>query len=389
MSYPMKVMQVTYSLDFGGAEKVAIDLASGVNKNEYQTCICALDYGGKYIPLLDELGIPWYFFNRNGALDYKLWLSLYRLFKRERIAVIQTHHVVQLFNAIIPALLNGIKIIHTEHEYQSFLNNPKDLQILKILCRMCHSFVTVGHDVTEFFEKEKVLPKGKIITIPNGVSLDTCKYDSKCNARKEFGFTENHLIIGITARLEWRKDHKTLFQAFAHVVKQNHNARLLLIGDGCLKDELKMHAKELGIEYAVIFAGARGDVKNILGILDVFVLSSVHEGLPVALLEAMAAEKPVVCTAVGEMPKVIVQGFTGLLIPPRDPKELSSALLFMLENEKERIRLGRNAREYVRKYLSMEKMLDSYETLYRRVLTGARTKYYQIGNSSLDGRQGN
>ena len=388
MSYPLKIMQVTYSLDYGGAEKVAIDLAAGVDKHEYQTCICALDYGGKYIPLLDELGIPWYFFNRNGALDYKLWISLYHLFKRERIAVIQTHHVVQLFNAIIPALLNGIKIIHTEHEYQSFLNNPKDLQILKILCRMCHSFVTVGHDVTEFMENEKVLPKGKIITIPNGVSLGTCTYESKCYARKEFGFTENHLIIGITARLEWRKDHKTLLQAFAHVVKQNHNARLLIIGDGCLKYELKMHAKKLGIEYAVIFAGARGDVNTLLAILDVFVLSSVHEGLPVALLEAMAAEKPVVCTAVGEMPKVIVQGFTGLLIPPRDPKELSSALLFMLENEKERIRLGKNAKEYVRKYLSMEKMLDSYETLYRSVLTGAGTKYYKIGNSSLDGRQG-
>jgi len=370
MLSPIKIMQVTYSLDFGGAEKIAIDLASGVNKNKYQTSICALDYGGKYIPLLDELGIPWYAFNRRGALDYKLWLYLYWLFKRERILIIQTHHVVQLFNAIIPALLNGIKIIHTEHEYQSFLNNPKDLQILRVLCRMCHSFVTVGNDVTEFFETKKVLPKGKIITIPNGVSLNNCTYADKKNTGKEFGFTDNHLIIGITARLEWRKDHKTLLQAFANVVKKIPNARLLIIGDGCLKDELNMYAKGLGIETAVIFTGARGDVKNILSILDVFVLSSVHEGLPVALLEAMAAGKPVVCTSVGEIPKVIVHGKTGLLLSPSDPKALASALIFILQNDTERIRLGRNAKESVRQSFSMESMLGRYETLYGKVLSG-------------------
>ena len=389
MVSPVKIMQVTYSLDFGGAEKVAIDLASGVNKNEFQTSICGLDYGGKYIPLLDELGIPWYSFNRKGALDYKLWLSLYRLFKRERIVIIQTHHVVQLFNAIIPALLNGVKIIHTEHEYQSFLNNPKDFYTLKILCRMCHAFVTVGHNVTEFFEKKKILPKGRIITIPNGVELNACTSANTNYSRREFGFTENHLIIGITARLEWRKDHKTLLQAFAHVVKKVPRVRLLIIGDGCLKDELNVFAKGLGIDSAVYFTGARGDVNKLLSILDVFVLCSVHEGLPVALLEAMAAGKPVVCTAVGEIPKVIVHGTTGLLLPPSDPKALASALLFMLENDSERIRLGRNAKESVRQSFSLEAMLGRYETLYRTALSGSRKISSETKDTSFDRLQGN
>ena len=114
-------MQITYALDFGGAEKLAVDLASKVDREAFSTSICALDFGGRFIPLLEKMEIPWYFFKRKGALDYNLWRSLHKLFKSQHVDIIQTHHAVQLFNAFFPAILNKVKIVHTEHEYQSFL----------------------------------------------------------------------------------------------------------------------------------------------------------------------------------------------------------------------------------------------------------------------------
>ena len=246
-----------------------------------------------------------------------------------------------------------------------FLNNKLDLFTLRVLARFCHAFVTVGNHVTDFFVQKGIHSKSGITTIPNGVETDQPLNIDIPSLRKQFGFDADALIIGIVARLEWRKDHRTLIHAFSRVVRKVPKARLLVVGDGVLKDELEKLCRDLGIESAIHFAGARADVPAILQAIDIFTLSSLHEGLPIALLEAMAAGRAVVCTKVGEIPRVIIHERTGLLVPPGEIDSLAASLIHLAKNKEDRLRLGKNGREVIIDNYSMGYMIKEYEKIYQ------------------------
>jgi len=184
--------------------------------------------------------------------------------------------------------------------------------------------------------------------------------------RQELGLPAQALVVGTIGRLNEQKGHRYLVEAMARVLA-GREARLLVAGDGDLMESLRRQAGELGIADRVVFAGHRNDVPDLLGAIDVFCISSVYEGTPLTLFEAMAAGKAVVSTAVDGCREVLEEGSTGLLVPPRDPDALAAALGRVLDDAPLRVSLAAAAHAASRRY-DVNACVRQIEAVYDEVL---------------------
>jgi glycosyltransferase involved in cell wall biosynthesis len=172
--------------------------------------------------------------------------------------------------------------------------------------------------------------------------------------------------VGIVARLSQEKGHKVLINAFKQV-SQKLNAKLLIIGDGPLKETLMQQVQDLQIQDRVLFLGFRKDIPQLLAMIDLFVLSSFTEGISLTLLEAMASGKPVVATMVGGNPEVVVNRKTGYLVPAGDATSMAEMMISLLGDHQKRQEMGIAGRERVIEYFSMENMNAGYTKLYMTI----------------------
>jgi len=214
------------------------------------------------------------------------------------------------------------------------------------------------------------IAKGKICLIENGVNLEMFTTNSSSQAIKEsLGIKKEALVVGTIGALTREKGHQYLLRAALKVIRIYPEAIFLLVGDGIERPGLEKTASSLGIKDSVIFAGMRKDVPEILSILNVFVLPSLNEGLPMALLEAQAAQIPVVATSVGAIPDVLENGVTGMLIPPKDPQAIAEAIIMILSDKKLASGIAQKGFERVRDNFSSEKMASKYLSIYRELLS--------------------
>jgi sugar transferase (PEP-CTERM/EpsH1 system associated) len=363
-------MQVVYSLGAGGSERLACDLSARLDPFRVRSSVCALDVGG---PLADELaraGIPFHVVGRRPGFDGRATLRLYRLFRERRVDLVQTHHLVCFLYAGLAARLAGAVLVHVEHEYFS-LKQPRARRLLRVLARLGHQIVTVGEEVQDFLVSEVGLPRSRVAVIRNGV--DVARYSPlKRVPRAALGFAGTDRLIGHVARLEPEKDQGTLLLAFRTLLDTHPDARLVVVGDGARRGDLRRVSTSLGIAERVDFLGPRDDVADILPHLDAFVLSSIHEGLPLALLEAMACARPVVATAVGEIPRVVQTGVTGVTVPPGDPAALAASLAAVLERPVWGAAMGQAARGLVERTFNIDRTARHYQALYDTLLGGHR-----------------
>jgi glycosyltransferase involved in cell wall biosynthesis len=211
----------------------------------------------------------------------------------------------------------------------------------------------------------------KVCLIENGVNLD--RYPKKIaskSIRHSLGIKEDAPVIGTVGALTKEKGHVYLLNAAPGVLKIIREAVFLLVGDGIERQGLEKTASYLGIKDSVIFAGMRKDVPEILSILNVFVLPSLNEGLPMALLEAQAAQIPVVATCVGAIPDVLQNGVTGMLIPPKDPQAIAEAIIMILSDKQLASGIAQQGFERVRDNFSSQKMAARYLSIYKELIEG-------------------
>ena len=201
--------------------------------------------------------------------------------------------------------------------------------------------------------------------IYNGVpDLEQPRLEDEVELRRELRVPLNHQIVGVIGSLYPVKGHTYLLQAIPAILKKHGNTIFFFAGRGQLEGELKRQARDLGIEDHVRILGFRSDVANLLGIVDLFALPSLSEGLSVAILEAMVARKPVVASHVGGNPELVVDGETGYLVPPMDPPALSARIVELLGDQRLRARLGEAGRRRVMELFSLSAMVEQYEQLY-------------------------
>lgn len=359
---PVRVMHVVFSLQPGGMEFGVVKLVNGLDPRRVQSAICSTTPSGALKELVSAT-VPVHDLNRRNGNDVRLIWALQRLFRRERPDVVHTHGWGTLLEGLLAARLAGVPaVVHGEHGTLQLKRHQRWLQRQAWLS--ADRVLSVSSRLAERMASEMRLPAGRVTTIRNGVDLTRFSSSSRSVARETLGVPAEALVFGTVGRLVPVKDHATLLQAFAHVSRDRIDALLLVSGEGPLRAPLLARARELGVDDRVRFLGHRQDVETVLAALDVFVLSSVSEGLSNTILEAMASGLPVVATRVGGADELVLDGETGLLVPPAAPDAMAAALRQLVANERGRRSMGTAARDRAEREFALSTMVERYDTLY-------------------------
>jgi|WetSurMetagenome_2_1015567.scaffolds.fasta_scaffold11833_6 glycosyltransferase involved in cell wall biosynthesis len=266
----------------------------------------------------------------------------------------------------IAARLAGVPVILTT-EHGKFLWKPwYYLAVERMLGTITDARICVSRDIMEIRKRREGTPERKLVYIPNAV--DTVRFGApsrdRATAFAELGWDAAQPLVVAVGRLEPEKNYALLLRAIDRLRPRFPAIRCLLVGDGTCRAALAGLVESLGLARNVTLAGARADIPDLLGAADVFVLSSIKEGLPVSLLEAMAAGKGIVATAVGGIPETIRDGGNGLLVPSGDVEALAGGIARLLADEGLRTRLGRSARADVERDYDVRKIVGRIESLY-------------------------
>jgi L-malate glycosyltransferase len=361
----IKITHILLSLEYGGAEKVAVNLINKIQGNGFNFSVCALDKLGG---LENELGkgIKVECMHRRKGIDFTLPIRLSKAIKRLSPDIVHIHNPTPLlYGAIATKLAGSPRVIVTQHGKILKENRNRRL-FTKRLSGSLDKTIAVSDDVANYLNGSCGI-KNEIII--NGIDETIYKKDEakRILGRLQFGF-DDEIVIGHVARLSPEKDQETLLKAFAQVAKQIDKARLVIVGDGRLRDGLWALGCGLGLKDKVIFAGEQKDIPAYLNIFDLFALSSVREGTSLTLLEAMATQLPIVATDVGGNSKVVVNNETGILVPPKDPDRLAEVMLYLIEHPGLRENMGRAARQRVEKEFSLTRMAHEYARVYRELV---------------------
>jgi glycosyltransferase involved in cell wall biosynthesis len=280
---------------------------------------------------------------------------------------VHTHLFKSDFHGRLAARLAGVPVVvSTLHNNDSWANNWLLGHLYGTTAYWADRLIAVSSEVKAFHLKKTGVPLKKILVIENGVDVAAfLGHETKAEKiRQEFGIAPDAPLLGIIGRLKPQKDLPTFLLAATEVLRERPDARFLVVGDGPLRAELETQAQALGLLPSLIFTGMRKDIPSILASLNILVLSSLWEGLPVILLEAMAAARPVVSTSVDGVIGVALPDETALLTPPNTPSELAQACLKLIRDPKLAQSMGRAGRERVMDKYSLNVMIDHISALY-------------------------
>ncbi len=357
------VMQFIAALQFGGAERLAVTISASLPRERFRSSVCALL--GKEGPLVEDLrrhAIPHHYLDAGSGSKAMLAWNLFRLLRRERVDILQIHGAYTLLNCFLPAKLAGVKIVYTEHARQTISILRSARLAARYFSRGTALVVCVSENLRSFFQEVLKVPAARLQVIHNGI--DTRRFR---NNTPPFSGNGSHRVIGCIARLTQAKDHANLLKAFAIVAGRHKGVKLVLVGEGELREEIQRQIFELGLVGSVEMLGNRNDIPQLLSEMDIFVLPSRREGFPVSILEAMAAGRPVVATAVGGVAEVISSGVNGIMVPPEAPEALAASLLELLDDSSRAVELATRGMLSVRSNFSVICMMDQYEKMFELI----------------------
>jgi glycosyltransferase involved in cell wall biosynthesis len=301
-----------------------------------------------------------------------LW-QLYRAIRAFRPAIVHTHTAKAGVLGRIAARLAGVSVVvHTYHGhvlrgYFGPLKTALFRRLETMLSRITSVAVTVSAALRDDLASMGIAPREKIRVVPLGLDLVRfTRPGPRGILRRACGAAATDPLVGVVGRLVPIKDIPCFLEAAAVVARARPDTRFAVVGDGELRAELETRAAGLGGR--VTFLGWRQDLEAVYADLDVVVNSSRNEGTPVALIEAMAAGRPVVATAVGGTSDLLGGGDRGRLVPPADPRALGEAILSALDQPEDTARRARAARDYVLAHHSVERLLRDIDELYRELL---------------------
>ncbi len=364
------LMLIIFNLETGGAEMLVLELAKKINRDLFEVSVCSIENMGSLKEELAKSRINTFFLDKKPrGFDIKVIFRLIRILRKEKIDVIHTHNLFTLIYALPASLIAGTPIkVHTEHSYNYFITSRKRRLIAKILFKIVNKIIGVCDDVSNFLLDEMRTNPNKTFTILNGIDIDKFFIPECCSILKnkdKLGFKENDFIIGTIGRLERVKNHKLLILAFKEGLRIEKNLRLLIVGEGSLREELVKLTENLSISEYVKFTGNRKDIPDLLNIMDLFILPSLSEGHSIALLEAMAAKKPIIASDVGGNKEIIKNGINGILFSNFDEATIAKEILNLHNDEKKRKRIAEEAYNSVKIHFSLREMVRAYENIYR------------------------
>jgi glycosyltransferase involved in cell wall biosynthesis len=318
---------------------------------------------------LSEQGIPVHHLGR-GRFDPRLARDIVSLVRRTGAHILHVHGYAAADFGRVAARLAGARLVLHEHFADPRMPGYQALAD-RLLAPLTDAAIAVSGSTRDFLVRERFVPRERVRLVWNGAPLDEfapVPRERARRVRREMGLPDDAVVVGTVGRLNAQKGHVHLVDAAA-LLRHVDSLRFLIAGDGDLLGELRERARAAGVSDRFVFAGHRTDVPDVLGAMDVFCLSSLYEGTPLALFEAMAAGKPIVSTAVDGCREVLTDGVTGLLVPPADPAALADALERVAGSPALRAELSRRAREESRKY-DVRACVDAMQAVYDDVLAG-------------------
>lgn len=351
----------------GGAEMIVRRLAASLDRSRFRSIVCLFRPDWLY-DSCQEAGLPAHVIKMTGALDFNWARNFARLIRQEEIAVIHTHEFTANAYGSLMGRVLGVPVVATVHGKNYYSDELKRRMAYRYVSRSAN-MIAVSEDLKRFLVERVGIVPSRVRVIYNGVDVASVpQADRVDNAWRELELAHWDHVIGTVGSLYPVKGHIHLIRALPAILKDFPKTLLLLAGRDDLDRELKAEVARLKLEQHVRFLGMRNDVPVLLSTMDVFVLPSLSEGLSMALLEAMAASLPVVATRVGGNPEVVVEGETGLLIPPEDPAAIGDAVGKMLRNRSAALEMGRRGRRHVEERFSFKKVVESYQQCYEKAL---------------------
>jgi len=372
-----RICMVVNNLDVGGLEKVVLSLLEGLEDAGHEPHLVCLKGAGQMFDavrlaparrlVLSDTG-RWQLGSRSVSLG-ALW-QLGRFLRERRIDVVHSHNAAPLVYAGLARLLTWPRPRHVYSEHnQLYSASPTALSRFRHYVRLADWVVPVSHDLRAALERQvRRLPP--MTVIHNGI--DGRRFSSRSVAadRAALGLTEEDFVFGTCVVLSRQKGLPYLLEAAGTVLAAEPRCRFWVAGDGPLRTELEQRVADAGLGERFRLLGHREDVPALLSAFDAYVLPSLWEGLPLALLEALAMGKPIVCTSVGGNPEVVQHGVHGLLVPPATPLALSEALLALLHDADLRRAMSVANRERFESSFSVQAMVSAHLSLYEQLCQG-------------------
>lgn len=352
------ILYFTRTMGLGGTEKVILQLCRNFNHEFNKIVVCSS--GGVHEEELKKLGIKHYKINdienKNPLNILKTFIILIRIINNEKIDIIHTHHRMSAFYISILKKIMKFEFIHTVH------NTFFDKKFLTQISLNNANIIAVGKKVKENLCDFYKLNKDKIKVIYNGIEKDTNEIIEvpEIKKYKEKGY----FIVGNIGRLSKQKGMEYYIKAIPDVLKSNEDVMFFIIGDGEDRDKLEKLVDDLNIKDNIIFLGYRNDVENVIKQLDVVVLSSLWEGLPLTPIEAFSAGKTVIGTDVDGTSEIIKNGYNGILISDKSSQDITRAIIILVEDINFKTKLEKNAYKTYKDEFSINKFNFNYRSCY-------------------------
>ena len=341
-------------------------ITARLDSERFEATVCATRPVHEPHPDIAASGTRLLVLERRSKGTLEGWRPLVSLLRRERVDILHAHKFGSNVWGCLLGRLTGVPVVIAHEHVWSFQGQPlRRLVDRNVVGRMATLVLAVSRDCRRKMIEVEGLPADKVLYLPNGIP--PLPPPSGRSLRAELGIPAGAPVIGSVSVLRTQKALDVLLRASVGIRRRFPELRVLVVGEGPERERLERLAHQLQLEDTVTFLGQRADVADILAAVDVAVSTSAFEGSPLAIMEYMAAGKPVVATAVGGVPDLIDSGVHGLLVDPADITGVVEAVSLLLERPDLRRKMGEAARERQRREFDIDTMVRRLEDLYERL----------------------
>jgi glycosyltransferase involved in cell wall biosynthesis len=369
---PVNILHVISTLHVGGVENQLAIILGKYDRKKLSPLVCSLSDKGEIGREIEESGIEVISLNKLGhRFNWTTVRDIYNLIKARDVKIVRTHQYhANLYGRLAAWLAKVPCVVASVHNVYTRDRKLHRRIINKFLSGFTDRVVAVSEAVKRDILKYDHLMDDKVTVIYNGIDTQRFSDTNRNSMRAALGISPEAQVIGTVGRLTIQKGQKYLLDAVAMLRKKFPQIALLIVGDGPMRDELSNHIKALGIDKNAILVGTRRDIPRLLSAMDIFVLPSLWEGSPNALIEAMAAGKPVIATDIPPIREIINLDKVGILVPVEDSKAIASSIELLFNSKTLAETFGKSAKERVFSDFAMNITVNKYVNLFEHILKG-------------------
>lgn len=375
----MKVCHVLYGLGIGGIETLAVKLFNRMDRDRFEHVVISLIPAQDLVSEIEKGAAKLYFLDKGPGQDPRIYQTITRIMREEKPDVVHTRNWSTLAEGVIPSLI--ARVPGRVHSFDGLnadnLGEEPAARIWaqRVLIRAVERKVARSEAMRAAMCGQLKLKPSEVQLIADGIDL--ARYDlpvSRAAVRKRCGLHPDDEVVGIVARLDPVKDHRTLFRAAGRLIETHPRLKLLVVGGGPLQAELQAEVAGSPLASHVVFTGPQLDVPSLYHCMDVYAQPSLYEGVSGSILEAMSTRLPVVSTAVGGTVDIVKEGETGYLVPAGDDQGLAAQLHVLLTDRAKARAQGEAGRKLVEAHYSLARVLELYAQVYEDACMGAETR---------------